>query len=447
MIGAPGAVSAQAAPQGTPHQTASVSTGAATPRTVPGGRQQPWQRADRGSPREASDTNTCLTCHSALSKPQLKAPALAYQASVHADPRIGCVGCHGGDPKDPAVTAHDWAGGFTPRPAHAEIVQLCGRCHSDPAFIRQFDAKVHTDQAQLFPLSLHGKLAAVGDENAPTCNTCHGTHDIQPAHSLHAPTHPRNVAHLCARCHDDPARMRPYGRPTTQVAKWQRSAHARGVEAGNPGAPSCTGCHDPHSATPPRASSVGRICGQCHDAQLEAFRMSPHSKAYRRLGLSECVPCHDPHEARRLNWAVDSPESVCRRCHDDAKRPRQVAEKLARLVDGARKQVRRARTRIIAAAAAGISVPGAAATLADIDAEETQLSVMVHSLDATRIRAPLQAVVAAAARVETLVGDAERVRTAHRRGYYGALVLCVTLFGLLLAKVVRLARRQARSEM
>ena len=150
--------------------------------------------------------------------------------------------------------------------------------------------------------------------------------------SLLAPTNPRNVANLCARCHENPELMNKYGLPVNEKAKWQRSAHARALLGGNPQAPSCTGCHGPHSATPPRATTVGRVCGQCHPDQLEAFRQSPHSKAFRKLGLSECVPCHDPHEARRSSWDINSSEFVCNRCHAKDVVQRQVAAELSQMV-------------------------------------------------------------------------------------------------------------------
>jgi predicted CXXCH cytochrome family protein len=411
----------------------------------PAGKRHVWTASDQHA-RERVDTNTCATCHGSLAKPALEKPAEQFATSVHADDRIGCVGCHQGDPKDPTVGAHDWDGGFTARPGHTDVVALCGRCHSNAAFIRRFNARLHTDQAELFPLSLHGRLAAAGDENAPTCTTCHGTHDILPVASLQAPVQRKNVAKLCAKCHADKKRMAPYGLPTHQLARWERSGHARALRAGNASAPTCTGCHGPHSATPPRANSVGRICGHCHEEQFDAFRKSPHSKPFKRLGFSECVPCHDPHEARRATWLVDSPDSACNRCHADGGRPSKVAAELAHSVRSARERVRKTREMLGSATERRLTIPGAAEALDALVSEESRLSVMVHSLDPTRLKEPLGAVARAADRIDALVAKAEGARQLRRRGYYVAVALALVLFGLLLAKSIRLARRRRRGK-
>jgi predicted CXXCH cytochrome family protein len=403
------------------------------------------ERKEPTPARRSVDSNTCATCHNTLPKPELRRPATEYAESVHADDRIGCVGCHQGDPRDPTVGAHDWKNGFKPRPEHADVAALCGGCHARAEFIRRFNANLRTDQAELFPLSLHGKLTAAGDQNAPTCTTCHGSHAVHPNASLSAPTHRRNVAKLCGRCHQDAQRMAPYGLPTNQVAKWERSAHARAVRAGSLSAPSCTGCHGPHSATPPRASSVGRVCGQCHEAQLDAFRKSPHSKAFHRLGLSECVPCHDPHEARRSSWVVDSRESACNRCHAQGSRPQEVASSLAQSVQAARERVRATRARLDTAATRGVLVAGADEALDAVVSREARLSVLVHSLDPARLRQPIAEVMSAADRAEQLVAAAERGRVLRRRGYSVALALALVLLGLLIAKSAQLARRRPRS--
>jgi predicted CXXCH cytochrome family protein len=406
------------------------------------------KKAEETPPLEISDidTNTCLTCHSTLSESKYSTPAKLYASSVHSDDRIGCVGCHKGDPRDPTVKAHDQEGGFTPRPTEQGIVAICGGCHSNAPFMRQFNARLRTDQSELFPLSLHGKLALAGDPNAPTCATCHGFHDVVAVSSPLAPTNPRNVAALCARCHENAPLMKTYGLPTDERAKWQRSAHARALLGGNPQSPACTGCHGPHSATPPRATTVGRVCGHCHADQLEAFRQSPHSKAFRKLGLSECVPCHDPHEASRSSWDVNSAEFVCNRCHAKDAAPRQVAVELSKIVNIARSRLERAKARYGALRAQGINVHGAKYSLDQLATEQQKLSITLHSLSPGRLRGPLAAVNESADRSERLIAGAQKERQLRRFGYYGALALAVTLFGLLIAKAVQLARERRKSK-
>jgi predicted CXXCH cytochrome family protein len=393
---------------------------------------------------DSDDANTCLTCHASLPEPKLRQPATEFATSVHGDERIGCVGCHGGDPRDATVQAHDWQGGFVPRPAHAAIAKMCGGCHSNATFIRQFNARIRTDEAELLPLSLHGKLAQTGDTNAPTCTTCHGVHGIAAVGSLRSPANTKNVVRLCASCHQKRELMAKYGISANQVSRWERSAHARALDAGNVRAPSCVGCHGPHSATPPKASTVGRVCGQCHEEQLEAFRQSPHAKAWKRLGLSECVPCHDPHEAARPSLIIESAESTCNRCHSESERPRKVARELSAMVRAARERMNAAEAKLEKDERAQRPSPAARAMLDDIRRQEQRLAVIVHSLDPARLDTPLRALLSAVERAERRMAESERQRLVRRRGYVVALGLALTLFGLLVTKAVELARRRRR---
>jgi predicted CXXCH cytochrome family protein len=398
--------------------------------------------ANARDPGDSDDANTCLTCHASLPEPKLRTPATEYAASVHSDERIGCVGCHAGDPRDATAQAHDWQGGFVPRPAHANTAKVCGGCHSNAVFIRQFNARIRTDEAELLPLSLHGKLAQTGDTNAPTCTTCHGTHAIAPVGSLRSPANPRRVVHLCATCHDNHELMARYGIASNQVSRWERSAHARALEAGNERAPSCVGCHGPHSATPPKASTVGRVCGQCHEDQLEAFRQSPHAKPWRKLGLSECVPCHDPHAASRPSWVVESAESACNRCHARDERPRKVARDLSAMMQSARDRVDAAEAKLRQTQNEQRNALSDRYALDEVRHQQQRLAVAIHSLDPARLDAPLRSFVSAMTRAEQRMADAEHQRAARRRGYVVALGLALALFGLLVAKAVALSRRR-----
>ncbi len=242
------------------------------------------------------EPNTCAACHSTLPEEVLSKPAREYRGSVHRDDRIGCFGCHKGDPKNPTVAAHDQAAGFIPRPKHEDVSKVCGGCHQDVAFMRRFRGDLETDQKAQYDTSLHGRLANAGDPGAPTCIDCHGVHGIQPRKSLESPVNRRNIPHLCGKCHSDAAKMKNRKIPTNQLSAWERSRHAQAFNAGNPNAPNCIGCHGPHASLPPVASTAGRVCGHCHEDELDMFRLSPHTKPFQRLGLAECTPCHDNHD-------------------------------------------------------------------------------------------------------------------------------------------------------
>ena len=77
--------------------------------------------------RPERDANTCLTCHLSLSDKKLRTVAEQYQESVHRDERIGCAGCHKGNPTDPTAQAHDLSRGFIAHPRHDQIAAICGK--------------------------------------------------------------------------------------------------------------------------------------------------------------------------------------------------------------------------------------------------------------------------------------------------------------------------------
>lgn len=397
-------------------------------------------------PAASDAANTCVSCHATLSETKLRTPAREYRNSVHRDDRVGCVGCHKGDPRDPTVGAHTREAGFEPHPTHAEVPGICGGCHSDPAFMRHLNARLPVGQQALFNLSLHGKLTAAGDDQAPNCASCHGKHDILPPSSPRSPVNRANVAKLCGGCHSDPKRMGKYEIPTDQVAKWERSVHGVAFKNGNPNAPTCTGCHGAHSATPPEASSVARACGRCHDDELKYFEQSPHSQGFRRRGLAECVACHGNHDITSPTALMvgTTPDATCMKCHSQDDKPRKVAEQTSSMLRDARARAEAARASVAQAAAAGLHVAGARFALDRIATAELKLRGVVHTLDPARLAEPVAAVDLAASEAEKLVTSAEKVRRTERRGYYLALALAGALFLSLVLKSLELDRRGRR---
>lgn len=432
---APSAVPSAAAstPTAAPSASASASAAAsATPRRLPGAGEA---------------TNTCVTCHATLSDTKLSTPAQQYRQSVHRDDRVGCVGCHKGDPRDPTVGAHSRDQGFQPHPTHAEIPEICGNCHSDPGFMRHLNARLPVGQAALFALSLHGKLTAIGDQSSPTCADCHGRHDVLSPSSPKSPVNRANVAQLCSKCHSDPARMGKYNIATDQFAKWERGVHGVAFRKGNPNAPTCTGCHGAHSATPPEASSVGRACGRCHEEELKYFEQSPHSKSFRSRGLAECAACHGNHDIAVPTAVLvgTTPDATCTTCHTKDEKPRLVAQQTSDLLRGARERAAEARATIERANASGVHIAGTKYALDKLATAELKLRGVVHTLDPARLEAPIAVVDAAVNDAKTLVKNAEDMRKNERRGYYVALALAGILLLSLGLKSFELDRRRRRA--
>ncbi len=225
--------------------------------------------------RAERDSNTCLTCHLSLPDKKLRRVAEQYQESVHRDSRIGCAGCHKGDPTDPTVKAHDLARGFIAHPRHDQIAGICGGCHEKPGFIRSFNAKLPVDEYQLYKLSMHGKLTAAGDQGAPTCTNCHGVHDILAPESPRSTVNRQNIVQLCGGCHANKKHMAPYDIPTDMVEKWKHSTHGKAFAAGSAAAPNCIGCHGPHAGTHPGTPSVTAACDYCHTEEKKFLPQEP----------------------------------------------------------------------------------------------------------------------------------------------------------------------------
>jgi hypothetical protein len=227
-------------------------------------------------------------------------PVKDWPVDVHAAAGLGCESCHGGDPSpahaQDALAAMDPKRGFVGAPDRLHIPEFCGRCHSDAAFMKQYDPKLRVDQLVEYRTSTHGRLNAKGDPVPATCIDCHGAHGVRPVTSPDSPAYATNVPATCARCHADAKLMAPYGIPTTQYAEYRSSVHAAALlEQGDISAPACNDCHGNHGAAPPGLRSVAHVCGQCHGREAGLFGASFKKELFDAAGLQECTVCHDHH--------------------------------------------------------------------------------------------------------------------------------------------------------
>jgi len=126
------------------------------------------------------EENRCISCHSSDKMQQKHKDIVdAWQASWHAQNKISCENCHGGDPKDAALSMSPRRG-FAGSPSYKGVPEFCGKCH--------------IGILSNFLESGHGK-ALKASRKAPNCVTCHGSHNIQKAGI--------NIINeqLCTRCH------------------------------------------------------------------------------------------------------------------------------------------------------------------------------------------------------------------------------------------------------
>ena len=90
--------------------------------------------------------NSCLDCHSVLPD-ALGVSQETFSQDIHAQKGLTCTSCHGGDAtSDDPDKAMSRKAGWKGKIDRKQIPQLCGTCHSDPAYIRQFNPSLRTDQ-------------------------------------------------------------------------------------------------------------------------------------------------------------------------------------------------------------------------------------------------------------------------------------------------------------
>ncbi len=272
----------------------------------------------------AQEKDYCVECHKTLDG-SAKEPVDKISHDVHSKRGLSCADCHGGDrTKEDFDEAKDPAKGFIGRPKRNEIPGFCGKCHSDPAYMRRYNPNIQTDQLAKYMESQHGKLNAQGDQKVAVCISCHDVHGIREKADPRAPIFITNAPMRCASCHADKEYMKDYSIPTDQMEEYSHGVHGEALlKKGDRGAPACHSCHGSHDAALPRAIAVGNVCAQCHSLTRDLFAKSPHKAAHDRMGIPECEACHGNHKIARTSDEMlgTGPGSVCEKCHKEGSSP------------------------------------------------------------------------------------------------------------------------------
>jgi predicted CXXCH cytochrome family protein len=212
----------------------------------------------------------------------------------------------------------------TPGVSVGKTTRMCGVCHSDVRV--RFDQGVH-------------RAEGIG------CTSCHGGNadatTVAEAHrgNFRGVPSKRSIPALCASCHADVARMRPYNLPSDQYALYQTSQHGIRLAKGDLNVAVCTDCHgvheirrrdDPQSRVFER--NIPATCGRCHgnaallkkygrkDNPLLDYEAGVHGRAFLKEGndaAPECTRCHGSHGATPPG--VGDVEKVCGQCHSKAR--------------------------------------------------------------------------------------------------------------------------------
>jgi len=388
-----------------------------------------------GGVAHAQTPNTCLDCHSVLDPPY-QVTAEQFARDIHSQKGLNCASCHGGNPTKDDQDAMSKESGFKGKIERSQVPALCGSCHSDAAYMRQYNPSLRTDQLSQYKTSVHGKLFAKGDTKVAVCTDCHSVHDLRPASDTRSKVHPLNVAETCARCHADASYMKGYSIPTDQFAKYSTSVHHEAMVArGDLSAPTCTTCHGNHGAAPPGVDSVQNVCSTCHAFQNQMYQKSSHKDVFQAAGLPGCVVCHSNHGITHPTDAKlgTGPDALCMQCHtpgDDCDKAR--ADMLAGLtrLDGA---IKNANKVLGVAESSGMEVSSALLEQDQARDALTKARVTIHSFQKQLVDQDIQEGMKIAEKDLQAGKDALAERDYRRRGLGLALIfILLSVLGIYL---------------
>ena len=184
----------------------------------------------------------------------------------------------------------------------------CLTCHSMSGLAKTLGdgekLSLHVDQAK-FSDSAH---SIVG------CRGCHREVDLEQHPVMDSIASAReftlDTAQVCRNCH------------AGKFEQYEGSIHANLVAAGNPDAPVCSSCHDPHSTRSIATAETisGQPCKTCHEDIFDAYAGSVHGKARVGEGHMEAPICADCHQAHGITAvaAGESLKQACLSCHEGA---------------------------------------------------------------------------------------------------------------------------------
>jgi hypothetical protein len=351
-----------------------------------------------GAPSREQSVGVCGSCHA---DPERMRPYnlptdqyAKYWTSVHgqqlataADTRVAiCTDCHG---------SHDIKKASDPTAAvyPPNVPTLCASCHADADRMEPYG--IPTDQFAIYEQSVHGQALLVdGDVRAPSCASCHGSHDAKPPRAT-------EVVEVCGKCH------------TATQELYLQSRHAELQQA----APKCWTCHG------------------THDVSTPSERLFFHPEPPQYL----CTTCHDLSD-RTLRIEIDRFEDEAdRRCdtchHPDSDIYAQV-EAIAGSLAGAETAYGQAETRIGEAASLGMIVSDADVTLSEAKTSLIKAQAAVHTTKLTLV-AGTAGDAQTKAESATALAQAKLDESVFRRGAMVVVVVLLLLNVLALALVKR----------
>lgn len=329
----------------------------------------------------------CVVCHATLGEGH-QAILKSFSNDIHREKGLSCHSCHGGDPAaEDAGQAMAPEAGFRGAPSKLETPRFCGRCHSDPSYMKRFNPALPVDQEAKYLTSMHGRKLKTGDTKVAACTSCHPAHSIRPAKDPTSSVYAKNVPHTCGRCHADEKLMARYNLPADQIDKYSRSVHGKALlEKGDTGAPACNTCHGNHGAVPPGVENIGHICGMCHGNNEELFKTSPMAKAWERRKFHICATCHGHHDIQHPTVdLLSTKQGLCRRCHLPSSRAFEVADGMKTSLERVEDAYRDAEQVVSRAEQRGMDMAEAHDALNEAKMAMYQAKTMVHTFHPEKV--------------------------------------------------------------
>jgi hypothetical protein len=405
-----------------------------------------------GAPAAAqTPPDNCAVCHLGIGDARLTGPAQEYPQDVHAAKGFGCVACHGGDTQEPGMEAMDPRKGYIGKPSRQQVIQVCGRCHSDAAFMKRYNPALRVDQVAEYTTSVHGqRLRNLADPKVATCTSCHPAHAIRPPADPKSSVHPLRVAETCGRCHADANYMTGYRIPTDQLQKYKASVHWAAMTAkGDLSAPTCNDCHGNHGAVPPGVGWVGNVCGQCHSVMADLFKKSVHAKAFADMGTPGCATCHENHgiQPAGTHMLGLGDKAVCSACHSADDKGGQAAGQMRGLIDSLRAESDKAAAVLLQAEHAGMEVSQAQFDLSAARDALIKARTAVHAFQVAAVKQEVEPGLGVSAKAHARGIRALEELVFRRKGLVVSLVVIIALIAGLVVKIRQVdRRRESRAE-
>lgn len=392
-------------------------------------------------------TEDCVSCHLELDEERLVVPAREYESDVHSDYGFTCLSCHGVIPAGEHGGTIDPELGFIGRPSRRQVPVLCGSCHSDIIFMKDYDPSMRTDQLAEYWTSDHGRALRRGDPDVATCVDCHPAHSIRPPSDPESSVYPTRVPGLCASCHGDPEVMAGRDLPTDQLDDYRTSVHGKQLlEEEVVSAPACNDCHGNHGATPPGVASVERVCGQCHAVMADYLEDSGHDVLFSEAGLPGCATCHGSHAIHRPgdeDLGRVSAE-VCVRCHEAGTTEAAVFPVMRAMIDSLLVGRERAEAALARAEDLGMEVSQARFELDEATNALTKARTAIHAMRLEPVRAEVESGLEVVGRSLGHGMEALWEHQYRRIGLAVAAGFILLLIAGIVLKVRQIERRQRR---